>query len=888
MKLRAIRLENVRRFIAPVEITGIGDGLNVLAAPNEHGKSTVLDALHAMFFKDRKSWDKEVRSLQPHAGGEPRVTVEIEIAGSRYRIEKHWTRGRAGEVRVWQEGRLHKQADAAEAWLSATLTPPREGGPAGLLWVRQGMTPLETGGDGRVARRDLLASVAGEVEAVTGGRRMERALADCGAALSTYLTATGRPKAEGPLKQALDEVAELEVAEATLSEAAERLSADLAARRRCRAELADIEDAEAVAARAARLEATRARLAIAESHAARLKDAEAAAERAERDLALAEDRVAALAAQRAELSAARQACDAAQEATGMAITRRDAARAALEAAETAYRARSQAAQDAAHAVRRASRAKAAAEAAERRAALVETLTAADGYRRALEAAQAKAKQQITTEAWERIDACERARIAGQQAQAAAAPSVTMRYLPGKDGRIDAGGTPLPEGTRRPVTAPLTLDLPDLGTLTVTPGALADSATTAQAEADLAQALDAAGVASVEEARHSLRLRAEADATAREAAAALAAVAPKGIEELQAAIAALPDPETGPTTSAGCENETAPRDDSAPLDLVAAETAEAAARAALTEADIARETARHQANTCEMTTSAAQTALAAAQDRLRRAEDALADFTDPEAETATRIAERDRLRLAARETETAREALAREAPDLTAAQAAFDRAQAVVSQAERDRQRLRVTLGELTVAIDLRAGEAVEEELADTRARLAEARARRTRLDFEVAVLKRLKTALEDARAAARDRYVAPIQTELAPLLRLVWGGDAALRIDAEAVLPAGLDRNGAAEDFEVLSGGTQEQIALLVRLAFARLLAKSGNPAPVILDDAIVYTDDDRIERMFDALTRQAQDLQILVFSCRQKAFRDLGGHSLSIRPAAEDGGGAN
>ena len=70
------------------------------------------------------------------------------------------------------------------------------------------------------------------------------------------------------------------------------------------------------------------------------------------------------------------------------------------------------------------------------------------------------------------------------------------------------------------------------------------------------------------------------------------------------------------------------------------------------------------------------------------------------------------------------------------------------------------------------------------------------------------------------------------------------------------------------------------------MLAKAGTPAPIILDDAIVYTDDDRIERMFDALTRQAHDLQIVVFSCRQKVFRDLGGRGLQVQPAmrAPDG----
>ena len=66
---------------------------------------------------------------------------------------------------------------------------------------------------------------------------------------------------------------------------------------------------------------------------------------------------------------------------------------------------------------------------------------------------------------------------------------------------------------------------------------------------------------------------------------------------------------------------------------------------------------------------------------------------------------------------------------------------------------------------------------------------------------------------------------------------------------------------------------------------RAGTAAPVILDDAIVYTDDDRIERMFHALTRQAHDLQIIVFSCRQKAFRDLGGHGLDIVPAMREHG---
>ena len=88
----------------------------------------------------------------------------------------------------------------------------------------------------------------------------------------------------------------------------------------------------------------------------------------------------------------------------------------------------------------------------------------------------------------------------------------------------------------------------------------------------------------------------------------------------------------------------------------------------------------------------------------------------------------------------------------------------------------------------------------------------------------------------------------------------------------------------MLSGGTREQLAVLTRLAFARLLARDGRAAPVVLDDALVYSDDERIERMFDALHREARDQQIIVLSCRQRAFSRLGGNALAFTPWSQPG----
>ena len=79
-----------------------------------------------------------------------------------------------------------------------------------------------------------------------------------------------------------------------------------------------------------------------------------------------------------------------------------------------------------------------------------------------------------------------------------------------------------------------------------------------------------------------------------------------------------------------------------------------------------------------------------------------------------------------------------------------------------------------------------------------------------------------------------------------------------------------------LSGGTREQIAILTRLAFARLLARTGRATPVILDDAVVYADDDRFARVLDAIAAVAADVQVIVLTCRERSFAGVP----AIRPA--------
>ena len=178
---------------------------------------------------------------------------------------------------------------------------------------------------------------------------------------------------------------------------------------------------------------------------------------------------------------------------------------------------------------------------------------------------------------------------------------------------------------------------------------------------------------------------------------------------------------------------------------------------------------------------------------------------------------------------------------------------------------------------MQADASVEEKLAETEGQLVQARSRAARYAQEAQAWALLIQELEDARQAAQETYFAPIRAELTPLLAQLHAG-AAFDLDPDKMLVRSITRDGVTDTLDVLSGGAYEQIAILTRLAFARLFAKQGQHVPIILDDALVHTDDARIEAMFTMLAQTAQNQQIIVLSCRTRAFSDLGGTRAAIR----------
>jgi len=269
MKLRALYLTNVRKFTGKrASITGIGDGITVVSEANEFGKSTFFDAIHALFFEKYSSSAKVVKSLQPYAGGAVEVAADVETDQGIFRVEKRFLSRKAAKITRLSDEVTLAQDDEAERWISTLMGAASEG-PAGLLWVRQGAIGLEPGSPKEKTqltetRRDLLSSVAGEIDAMTGGRRMDRVMRRVSENLGEITTRTGRKA--GLWKAAADEIDTLEAELAHVIPQVQTLNNALSDRKQAEALLKRLDNADTKARRAKALTAAKTAMESARAH----------------------------------------------------------------------------------------------------------------------------------------------------------------------------------------------------------------------------------------------------------------------------------------------------------------------------------------------------------------------------------------------------------------------------------------------------------------------------------------------------------------------------------------------------------------------------------------------------------------------------------------------
>lgn len=893
MRLTGIRVEGVGKFATPVAVSGLGPGVNVLAADNEAGKSTLFRAVRACLFERHGTTREDVSALASAGLSLPvRVALDFEHAGAAYRIEKSFLRSRSAQF--FRDGTLVARDRAADeaVWELIGVAPGsgRAGvdeAAFGILWVGQRQSFLVPD-PSEAAAAALNRAIHEEVGTLVGGERAQLVLAAVAGDLDRLVTAQGRPRAGGPLAAAIQRrdglAAELAGVEAHLADLDARLT-ELAGRLRERAVLSD----PALAAELAG-DLAQARKALADGEAAQAlltrfevaeQKARLAHDNAER--AFAEDRRCAARIDEgrrrlADMVAERDALDAQLEAAGAGIVAVEADKVALAADIHREETRERALQGISAARARMAELDVLRRRRAERATLRERLLA--------NAAGLDANR-ATVQAIAELDRLQREIAVCDARLTASAAQVSVALGPSGAGRVRIDGKAVHDDGVRAALRPITIAVSDIATVTVTPPP-ADARTVAlrrQHEAALETLLKQTGCGSPQELRLGRAARAalEADATSLKAELRAAGVTAGALSDdiagLDVAIARI--------VSQHAANPAA--DDP---EACLSETDIAAQLAALREH---REAATRRGLALDARLSALNDTFAKLSARAGEMAGALAGISAsldadlavlPDATRATRLADGDAALLRAREAlETQAAALEgqrRQAPsveDIDRLRLRIRRLEDAMSHRRAQQEDVERVIANLEGRIESAGGDGLGERAGTLRADLLLAEQEVARIERRAAALRLLRDTVEACYRRHRDRLTAPLRRHLAPYINDVFpAAEIAL---GDGYVIAGVRRGAEdAERFENLSDGTQEQIAVLTRLAMGSLLAERGLEVPIVLDDALVYSDDGRIARMFDALSRAGETQQVIVLTCRSRAFAPLGGRPLAIRPA--------
>jgi hypothetical protein len=870
LRIRSIEIENFRKFRRATRISGFTDGLNIVIEPNESGKSTMLEALRAAFFIRHSANSKTTRSFRPHSDSvAPRVSVGFEIEGTAWSVTKQFLKSSSIEL-VGPTGRW--QSDEAEEKLQHLLGFERQTGQGmdtevqgalGLLWVAQA-TALDLAAPGRIVRDTIRGALQEEVGVIVGGPRFDAVKARISKAYEELRTANGNPT--------------------------KRLAAAIAAAKQARERR---EEAERLAAafeeRLAELEISRRRKAVLERDLADPTESERK-KQLEAELLIARNARERLSARRAEHSVARNEVD------------------RLIELSTRF-------EEAVHLVKTTGKSR---DAVVRRLAVIaeewnvavererhdrEELEKAKSVRQAaavaLDAGRKSADQSARREAYAKAAArreeTEKLEAAFTELEtlSRAAPSVAAldeleeldRALLHARARLEAGAirlqidvhddTPVtidgrPAAASVEVTAATTLTVGTYATLRVLPpaGGLASAhADWEMARRGLADALAALGCESLASARaktddaklalqemKSITLRIEALCPAdpiiglsagRSALKALEipATAPEGLDVLD--VAAL-DTELSKANEAWAEREGRHQASGEIL----REVEQRHQKAAIDNAKASTEA------------TAAEAALAALSRRVS-ADQVANELTDARRLLALRYKE-----LADAEAN----ASVFDADALERRIANIDKAKAV---ADRQLVELTTSIARLEGVIETEAPKGLVGEFAEAREEEKLAEAILVRTEAEADMLKLLLDRLRQAYDDASRQFLGPVTRRVATYVRRILPASEPAFGDE-----LGLDRitrAGVEEETLVLSRGTQEQLGVLTRLAFADLLLDRGLPVSLILDDPLVYSDDARLDAMTEILTEAGKRMQIIVLTCRERAFRHLDANRIPL-----------
>ncbi|MGV0773496.1 AAA family ATPase [Mycobacterium syngnathidarum] len=869
MKLHRLVLTNYRG-ITHREIEFPDHGVVVVSGANEIGKSSMIEALDLLLEAKDRSGKKEVKQVKPtHADVGAEVAAEISTGPYRFMYRKRFHKRAETQLTVLAPVRKQLSGDEAHERVLAMLAETVDTS----LWQAQrvlqaGSTaPVDLSGSDALAR--ALDVAAGEAVALSGDEPLLIERID--AEYLRYFTATGRPTGEWAavtkrLAAAEEQVAQCAAAVAEVDDAVRRHAqlsveaTDAAAQREeARAGLAAARKAaDAVAALVQRLKeaevvAEAARVAQAASAAALTERRRLRAELDERAATIAELQ-SALAVADNETTTARDVHEAAEEAAEQALVAVQEHESRVETARTTLT-RMTERDEADRLATRLSKIDTAVRDLDQVTRELAEIALDDAGMRAIEAAAVAVE-----------------RAAGQAELASA--RIELVAAADRDVRVDQAQVPLAAGQPWSVntTTDTEIDVPGVLTVRVVPGAPAAQtrARLDEAENVLTAALAAAGADDVDTARALDVRRRELLGSRDRLRATVDALT--GDDDLTVLRARLTQLQAGQPDEAGLFELSGPTDvTTARTDL---DTAVAAHRQAVADCETSRKVVvaaakklSEKSTRCsvlrdKLTTAQAELTVAGGRLELQRAQ-----TSDDELAVRAQGADDEAAATAGRVTALQTELSATE-PD--SVRSALDEAARRAEHLDNRHEIAVEGLREVAAQLKVYGTQGRKGHLDAAETEREHAHAEYLRVHRRARAAETLRSVMARHRDATRQRYADPFRLEVQRLGRLVFGDDFEVDVDSDLNIRT-RTLSGRTVPYESLSGGAKEQLAIVARLAGATMVAKEDS-VPVIIDDALGFTDPDRLTKMGAVFDAVGGDGQVIVLTCSPERYSSVGG----------------
>jgi hypothetical protein len=854
MKLHRLVLKNYRG-IEHREIDFPEHGVVVISGANEIGKSSMVEALDLLLESRDRSTKKEVKQVKPtHADVGSEVTAEISTGPYRFVYHKRFHKKCETQLTVLEPRREQHSGDEAHDRVQVMLAETVDT----ELWraqrVLQSASTDAVNLSGCDALTRALDVAAGDAAALSG---TEPLLIDrIDTEYARYFTPTGRPTGEWTAA-----IKALEAADAEVEQ--------------CAAAVAEVDDR---VQRHATLTVELAELAQRQNEASARKTAAQAAA----------DAIAALAehVREAELIAA--AATATSTASTAAHTERERLRTETESRTTAVAALEAEAREAAEAQAMARDVATEADAVVEQAnqSLADAQQRVETARRVVDELSRRDETQRLTARLTKIDAAlrdrdgiahelstitltddllrkiEKAAAAVERAEGQLAlVSVTVEFVAATDIELVIGDQRVSLATGETwstlANTATEVEVPGVVTARVMPGmsALDVQAQYTAAQQDLAAGLAAAQVANPAAARSADQRRRELQSARGQLTATLAGLC--GDDDVEQLVSRLAELRSLPPFSGDI--------------TIDASTA----RAELDEAESGRVTAGADCETHRRVAALAMSKLTEVSTQATRLQDKLvtqraelAVVVDRLTQQRATIADGKLAATAANDLSAAQtaagraaelaEQLAAAAPEAVAAELTEAVEAAAVLHERHDE--IARNLHEIASQLTVFGTEGRKGKLDAAEIQCEHARNEHDRVGRRARAVQLLRDVMVRHRDTTRLRYVEPYRAELQRLGRPVFGPSFEVDVDSDLCI-RNRTLDGCTVPYESLSGGAKEQLGILARLAGAALVAKEDS-VPILIDDALGFTDPQRLVRMATVFNTLGERGQVIVLTC--------------------------